>query len=33
MTELGWDNTQWQSELTRYQDIWQRFYYFPESSI
>jgi glycerol-3-phosphate dehydrogenase len=27
--ELGWDSQQWQSELNRYQDIWQRFYYFP----
>lgn len=30
MTELGWDQQQWQSELSRYQDIWQRFYYFPD---
>ena len=28
-TELGWDAEQWQSEVSRYQDIWQRFYYFP----
>ena len=28
--ELGWNEEQWQSELSRYQDIWQRFYYFPE---
>ena len=30
ITELGWDEQHWQSELTRYQDIWQRFYYFPD---
>ena len=30
MTELGWDQQQWQSELSRYQDIWQRFYYFTD---
>lgn len=32
MTELGWDEQHWQSELTRYQAIWQRFYYFPDPS-
>jgi glycerol-3-phosphate dehydrogenase len=28
--ELGWDTRQWQDELKRYQDIWQRFYYSPK---
>jgi glycerol-3-phosphate dehydrogenase len=28
--ELGWDARQWQDELKRYQDIWQRFYYSPK---
>ena len=32
MAELGWDKQQWQAELSRYQDIWQRFYYLPEVS-
>jgi glycerol-3-phosphate dehydrogenase len=28
--ELGWNTQQWQDELKRYQDIWQRFYYSPQ---
>ncbi|MBT4833526.1 MAG: glycerol-3-phosphate dehydrogenase/oxidase [Porticoccaceae bacterium] len=28
--ELGWDTSQWQDELKRYQDIWQHFYYSPK---
>lgn len=28
--ELGWDNTKWQDEVTRYNAIWQRYYYLPK---
>ena len=27
--ELGWDNTKWQDEVTRYKAIWQKSYYLP----
>jgi glycerol-3-phosphate dehydrogenase len=30
--ELGWSEQRWQSELTRYQTIWQRFYSLPTSN-
>ena len=30
MAELGWNKQQWQDELARYQDIWQRFYSLPK---
>jgi glycerol-3-phosphate dehydrogenase len=26
---LGWDDTRWQTEVQRYQDIWQKYYYLP----
>lgn len=28
-SELGWDSARWQQEVSRYQDIWQRFYSLP----
>lgn len=28
--ELGWDEAQWQQELKRYQQLWQRYYHLPE---
>ena len=27
--ELGWDEQKWQQEVTRYQDLWQRYYHLP----
>ena len=30
--ELHWDEQRWQSELSRYQMIWQRFYSLPDSN-
>lgn len=32
MAELGWDDQQWRTELARYRQIWQQFYYFPNPS-
>ena len=29
--ELGWNITKWQDEVTRYNSIWQQFYYLPKS--
>jgi len=29
--ELHWDAQRWQSELTRYRDIWKKYYFLPES--
>lgn len=29
--ELQWDAARWQSELTRYRDIWRRYYYLPHA--
>jgi glycerol-3-phosphate dehydrogenase len=26
---LGWDDTHWQKEVTRYQKIWQKYYHLP----
>ena len=31
--ELGWSKQRWQSELERYQSIWQRFYSLPSCNI
>jgi len=31
--ELGWNETKWQDEVTRYNLIWQQFYYLPKSII
>ncbi len=28
-TPLGWDDTRWQEEVTRYQNIWQKYYHLP----
>lgn len=30
MTELNWNRQQWQDELARYRDIWQRYYSLPK---
>ena len=27
--ELGWNEQKWQQEVTRYQDLWQRYYHLP----
>ncbi len=29
--ELGWNSAKWQDEVTRYNSIWQQFYYLPKS--
>jgi len=29
--ELGWNKAKWQDEVTRYNSIWQQFYYLPKS--
>ena len=28
--ELGWSNTKWQDEITRYRLIWHKFYFIPQ---
>ena len=31
--ELGWDGQKWQQEVSRYKELWQRYYYLPTEHL